>query len=103
MPANSTSLPSTATSLRPPAGGLVRCRTQAPSATHSHRCAATPQHPEHDFADPLGARPLELEADVRRWINEWNAGPKPLPWTKTPDQVLDTPAAYCGRINDSRH
>ncbi|MEV0797629.1 IS630 family transposase [Kribbella sp. NPDC050281] len=45
----------------------------------------------------------ELEADVRTWINEWNADPKPFVWTKTADQILDTLAAYCTRINDSRH
>jgi transposase len=45
----------------------------------------------------------ELEADVRRWINEWNSNPKPFVWTKTADQILDTLAAYCQRINDSRH
>jgi transposase len=45
----------------------------------------------------------ELEADVRAWINEWNADPKPFVWTKTADQILDTLAAYCQRINDSRH
>jgi len=44
-----------------------------------------------------------LEADVRRWINAWNTDPKPFVWTKTADQILDTLAAYCGRINDSRH
>ena len=44
-----------------------------------------------------------LEADVRRWINEWNANPKPFVWTKTADQILDTLAAYCQRINDSGH
>jgi transposase len=46
---------------------------------------------------------VELEADVRRWINEWNADPKPFVWTKTADQILETLAAYCQRINDSRH
>jgi transposase len=45
----------------------------------------------------------ELETDVRKWINEWNADPKPFVWTKTADEILDTLAAYCGRINDSRH
>jgi transposase len=45
----------------------------------------------------------ELEADIRKWINAWNADPKPFTWTKTADQILDTLAAYCGRINDSRH
>lgn len=45
----------------------------------------------------------ELEADIRAWINEWNKNPKPFVWTKTADQILDTLAAYCQRINDSRH
>jgi transposase len=45
----------------------------------------------------------ELEADVRRWINEWNADPKPFVWTKTADEILETLAAYCQRINDSGH
>jgi transposase len=45
----------------------------------------------------------ELEADVRRWINEWNKDPKPFVWTKAADQILDTLAAYCERINDSGH
>jgi transposase len=45
----------------------------------------------------------ELEADVRAWINEWNTDPKPFIWTKTADQILETLAAYCQRINDSRH
>jgi transposase len=45
----------------------------------------------------------ELEADVRTWINEWNADPKPLVWTKTADAILETLTAYCTRTNDSRH
>jgi transposase len=45
----------------------------------------------------------ELEADVRAWINAWNADPKPFIWTKTADEILDTLAAYCQRINDSGH
>ena len=44
-----------------------------------------------------------LEADVKTWIEAWNADPKPFVWTKTADQILETIAAYCGRINDSRH
>ena len=44
---------------------------------------------------------VELEADVRAWINEWNKAPKPFVWTKTADQILETLAAYCQRINDS--
>jgi transposase len=45
----------------------------------------------------------ELQADIRRWINDWNKDPKPFVWTKTADQILETLAAYCERINDSRH
>ncbi|MYU02204.1 MULTISPECIES: transposase, partial [unclassified Streptomyces] len=46
---------------------------------------------------------VELERDIRRWINEWNKNPKPFVWTKTADDILDTLAAYCTRINDSGH
>jgi transposase len=45
----------------------------------------------------------ELEADIRTWINEWNKNPRPFIWTKTPDEILDTLAAYCGLITDSGH
>ena len=44
-----------------------------------------------------------LEADVKAWIEGWNADPKPFVWTKTADEILETLAAYCGRINDSGH
>jgi transposase len=40
----------------------------------------------------------ELEADVRAWINEWNADPKPFVWTKTADEMLETLAALSTRI-----
>jgi transposase len=46
---------------------------------------------------------VELEADVRNWINQWNKDPKPFVWTKTADEILETLAAYCQRINDSGH
>jgi len=45
----------------------------------------------------------ELEADIRRWISQWNQDPKPFVWTKTADEILGTLAAYCQRINDSGH
>jgi transposase len=45
----------------------------------------------------------ELEADIRTWTNQWNKDPKPFVWTKTADQILETLAAYCERINDSGH
>jgi hypothetical protein len=39
----------------------------------------------------------ELEADIRKWINEWSKNPKPFIWTKTADEILETRAAYCQR------
>jgi transposase len=45
----------------------------------------------------------ELEADIRKWVSQWNKEPKPFVWTKTADQILETLAAYCERINDSEH
>ncbi|SNS83698.1 hypothetical protein SAMN06265355_1341, partial [Actinomadura mexicana] len=30
---------------------------------------------------------VELERDVRGWINEWNKDPKPFVWTKTADET----------------
>jgi transposase len=45
----------------------------------------------------------QLEADVAAWIEAWNTDPKPFVWTKTADEILETLATYCQRINDSRH
>jgi transposase len=45
----------------------------------------------------------QLNADIRAWIQTWNASPRPFVWTKTADQILESIARYCTRINDSRH
>ena len=45
----------------------------------------------------------ELNADIRAWIQTWNDDPKPYIWTKTADQILESIATYCQRINESRH
>ena len=45
----------------------------------------------------------ELNADIRAWIETWNDDPKPYVWTKTADRILESIAAYCTRINESRH
>ena len=45
----------------------------------------------------------ELNADIRGWIDTWNDNPRPYVWTKTADQILDSIARYCTRINDSGH
>ena len=44
-----------------------------------------------------------LNADIRQWIDTWNENPRPFVWTKTTDQILESIARYCGRINNSRH
>ena len=45
----------------------------------------------------------QLNADIRAWIQTWNQDPKPFVWTKTADQILESIARYCTRINVSRH
>ena len=45
----------------------------------------------------------QLNGDIRAWIETWNDDPKPFVWTKSADQILDSIARYCNRINDSRH
>ena len=42
-----------------------------------------------------------LNADIRAWIETWNDDPRPYIWVKTADQILDSIARYCTRINDS--
>jgi transposase len=45
----------------------------------------------------------QLNADIRAWIATWNENPKPFVWTKTADEILDSIARYCTRINASGH
>jgi hypothetical protein len=45
----------------------------------------------------------QLNADIRAWIDTWNDDPKPFVWTKTADQILESIATYCHRINESGH
>jgi transposase len=45
----------------------------------------------------------ELNTDIRTWIDTWNENPRPFVWTKTADQILESIARYCTRINDSGH
>ena len=44
----------------------------------------------------------QLNTDIRAWIETWNDDPKPFVWTKTADQILQSIARYCNRINESR-
>ena len=46
---------------------------------------------------------VALEKDIRGWIEQWNINPRPYVWTRTADEILESLAAYCGRINDSGH
>jgi transposase len=45
----------------------------------------------------------QLNTDIREWIDTCNDDPKPYVWTKTADQILESIATYCNRINESRH
>ena len=45
----------------------------------------------------------DLNADIREWVQTWNQNPRPFVWTKTADEILDSIARYCTRINESRH
>jgi transposase len=45
----------------------------------------------------------QLNTDIRAWIDTWNQDPRPFIWTKTADEILESIARYCTRINDSRH
>ena len=45
----------------------------------------------------------QLNTDIRAWIQTWNHDPKPFIWTKTADEILESIARYCNRINVSRH
>jgi transposase len=45
----------------------------------------------------------QLNTDIRAWIETWNDNPRPFVWTKTADQILESIARYCTRINESRH
>lgn len=45
----------------------------------------------------------DLVASIRTWIANWNDDPKPYLWHKSADEILDSLASYCQRINDSGH
>ena len=45
----------------------------------------------------------QLNADIRSWIDTWNENPRPYVWTKTADDILESIARYCTRINASGH
>ena len=45
----------------------------------------------------------DLVASIRTWIANWNDDPKPYVWHKSADEIFDSLASYCQRINDSGH
>jgi transposase len=45
----------------------------------------------------------QLNTDIHAWIETWNDNPRPFVWTKTADEILESIARYCNRINQSRH
>lgn len=45
----------------------------------------------------------ELKAAIDAFIEHHNRDPKPFIWHKTADQILDSVARFCRRINDSEH
>jgi hypothetical protein len=48
-------------------------------------------------------RILDRLTDIRAWIDTWNENSRSFVWTKTADQILESIATYCNRINESRH
>ena len=44
-----------------------------------------------------------LEADIRDWITNWNANPRPFTWTKTAEQILDSLARYIAKISGAAY
>jgi hypothetical protein len=39
-----------------------------------------------------------LEADIRRWVENWNENPRPFTWTKTAEEILESLARYQQKI-----
>ena len=45
----------------------------------------------------------QLNNDIRNWNETRNENPRPYAWIKTADEILESIARYCTRINASRH
>jgi transposase len=46
---------------------------------------------------------LALRRDLRDWVAQWNADPRPFAWTKTADEILASVARHCMRISETGH
>src|SRR5450830_1583762 len=44
-----------------------------------------------------------LEADIRAWVKAWNADPRPLIWTKSAEQILESLARLIQRTTGAGH
>jgi transposase len=44
-----------------------------------------------------------LEADIREWVEGWNADPQPFVWTKTAEQILESLGRLLTRISGAGH
>jgi hypothetical protein len=40
----------------------------------------------------------EPEADIRKWISEWNKNSRPFVWAKTTDEILNTVATSVNEL-----
>ena len=45
----------------------------------------------------------QLNREIREWIADWNENPRPYVWTKPAEQILESIARYCQRINQTGH
>jgi transposase len=44
-----------------------------------------------------------LESDIRAWIENWNADPRPFTWTKTAEEILESLAKYITKISGAAY
>jgi transposase len=45
----------------------------------------------------------QLEAAIRRYLDQYNTDPKPFVWTKSADDIMASIERFCHRISDSGH
>jgi transposase len=44
-----------------------------------------------------------LEADIRSWVANWNANPRPFVWTKTAEDIIESLGRFIQRISGAVH
>ena len=84
--------------------------TPLPPALHAHRIVL--DKPGRTLVGLLTDRLIrcgvrqnvvDLENDVRAWINNWNQDPKPSIWTKTVEDIVWSLSKYISKISDAGH